>query len=357
LLHYTLPGSKNLFKVGVSESAGPWNLISAATAASYNDPLAARFGCYSNTTGVNITCLRDVPYAQIYNYTWAASQPTYDNLIKNPVDVTFGSKQLLKKAKANNPLMVGYANYEGNQFAWLALRIFTKNPHPALNASFPLFFGILNATLPYTQDIIQNVANYYANLSVNGNYYIPLREALGDYGIKCGIARTAYNALNGLGRNNVYNFFFQHDTADWRYTFLNATHTVEVPYLFLTNGTIAETKFTPEEIRLARRLVKYIGNFQDTRNPNEEPRNRDPALPNVNNLPNWPKFKKDKASTLAWDLTSDVITLPVPAPCKIYWDNLIINNPFPRRSSGKNTVDFDKFFTDPKAMELKSMFH
>eukprot|EP01103_Thecamoeba_quadrilineata_P019890 TRINITY_DN8275_c0_g1_i1.p1 TRINITY_DN8275_c0_g1~~TRINITY_DN8275_c0_g1_i1.p1 ORF type:complete len:570 (-),score=113.53 TRINITY_DN8275_c0_g1_i1:109-1818(-) len=353
LMHYTIPTSKNLFKVGVSESAGPWNYITAKTAASLNDPLAARFGCYDSTSlKVNISCLREVPITSIYNYTWAAAQPVFDKLIPRPIAKSFANKAVMKKAKGGSPIIIGNAHYEGNQFAYLALRIVTRLPHPPLNATFQQFFGILNSSLPFNSTIINSVVSHYSNLSENGNYYLPLREALGDYGIKCGIAKTAYNGLKGLGAK-VYNYFFQHDTVDWRYTFLNATHTVEIPYVLLTNGTLFETKFTADEVILAKRIAKYIGNFQDTKDPNKA-KNNNPALPKVAKLPNWPEFKKSKNSTLAWDLIMSTIKLPVPAPCELYWNALEVDRPTSRRrSSDQETSGFSKFIENSEL----NLFH
>jgi carboxylesterase type B len=351
-MQYTIPTSRELFKIGVSESPGPWDYITAQTAAALNDPLAARFGCYDNTTlTVDISCLRAVPLTSIYNYTWAALQPVYDNLIPRPIPQLFGDKAAMKKAKGGNPIILGSAKYEGNQFAFLALQILSGGAIPELKATFEQFFGILQLTIPTLSSAqLQQVVAYYSNYSVNGDYYVALREALGDYGINCGISRTLTNSLVGL-RSKVYNYYFTHNTQAWTYDFLNATHTVDVPYVLLSNGTLSNAQFTSAEKKMARRIVKYIGNFQDTLNPNKEKR-KNPSLPEVN-IKSWPTLKKAKKSTLSWDLDFKVIKRILPASCDALWNNILIDIPATPRSSSQ---DPSHKFIDPEVKKFGSIF-
>jgi carboxylesterase type B len=338
LMHYTFPSSKKLFKVGVAESPGPWQLITAQTAASLNDPIAAKFGCYDSTTAkVNMTCLRQVPINSIYAVTWATSHPVYDKLMPRPIANTFADKKQMKKAKGGVPIIIGFTNYEGNQFAWLILRQITQNPNAPLNATFQQFFGILNATYPFNNTVNEAIIAYYAKSAVNGNYFVPLRNALGDSGISCGTARTTYNALQGLDAN-VYSYYFTHNTKKWRYTNLNSTHTVEIPYVLMSNGTLMEAVFTPEEIKLSQHTVKYMGNFLDTKNPNINNKKK-PALPNVY-VPNWPNLKASPSnSSLEWTLDLPVIQLPVPASCALFWDSLLVDVPATKNMEQTNRFE------------------
>jgi len=184
---------------------------------------------------------------------------------------------------------------------------------------------------------------------------VPLRNALGDYGITCGAARTTYNALQGLDAN-VFSYYFTHNTKKWRYTNLNSTHTVEIPYVLMSNGTLMEAVFTPEEIKLSQHTVKYMGNFLDTKNPNINNKKK-PALPNVY-VPNWPNLKASPSnSSLEWTLDLPVIQLPVPASCALFWDNLLFDVPATRNMDKTNCFEKltngnpDELINEAKAYE------
>jgi len=191
---------------------------------------------------------------------------------------------------------------------------------------------------------IDSIINYYSGFAQNGNYFVPLREALGDYGIKCGVALSAINALKGLNAS-VYNYFFTRNTENWRYTQLNATHTVEVPYVLLSNGTLFEAQFTEDEKQLARNIVRYITQFQT---------NNDPNIPKKNNLANWPVFNNNKASTLSWDVDLSTIKLPIPTGCQYFWDNSV-STPDARQVTDEDSI-FTKFVFDADSIQL-NLFH
>jgi para-nitrobenzyl esterase len=344
LMHYTFPSSEKLFKVGIAESAGPWDYITAANAARNNDPRAARFGCYNNATAtVNITCLRAVPIKDFYTVGWSGSQPVVDKLFTGSVAVSFSKKSTMEKAgRKENPIIIGHALYEGNQFAYLALRIVKNVSVPTLDCNFTQFVGILYNSLPFTTNVTNGIAQYYSSFKNGTNFYVPLREALGDFGIKCGNIRTALNGVKGLDKN-VYNYYFTHNTESWRFTRLNATHTVEIPYLFRTNGTIFETKFTTAEKKLSDRLAKFSDNLQNIGRPTK-------------NEKKWPALKKSgEESTYTWDLKSEKIDIDIPASCEVYW-NAVVDNVVTRSSQAAST-DYNKFKHQTGAdRELGSMF-
>jgi len=274
----------------------------------------------------------------------------------------------MSKGKGATPIIIGYSTYEGNQFAYLALKIVTNSSNPPLNATYNQYVGILRSSLPFTLDVTLQVAKFYAPLSVDGNYYVPLREVLGDYGIKCGSSSAMYSALAGFGAD-VYTYYFRHNTVNWRMAFLNATHTVEVPYVFLSNGTVSEAQFNPQEEKLARGIVKYLGNFQDTYNPNNARRwfdNKDededevsgPALPDCGKLPEWPSFRNttERNTTLAWDFDFPRIQLPVPPSCAVFWTPYMVNrygSTVETSPSSESIFDYEKFLTNPEL----NLFH
>jgi len=134
----------------------------------------------------------------------------------------------------------------------------------------------------------------------------------------------------------------------WRYTALNSTHTVEIPYVLMSNGTLFEAQFTPEEIKLSQQTVKYMGNFLDTANPNIANKKK-PSLPNIP-VPNWPNLKESpSSSTLEWNLDLSVIKLPVPESCALFWDRLLVE-----RAATKNMdklSHMEKMINEAKAFE------
>jgi len=213
---------------------------------------------------------------------------------------------------ANVPLIFGSVEYEGNWMALYVCQNFVVNQSCVNVLSFES-----GAFLPNVSDV-QTVMNLY-NFGdyVNSTNPIALFEAigryLGDFVVDCGTF-FATDVLAKNSSNEFWRYYFIHNTIKWDFNFLNATHLVDIAYVF--NTSVFGENFTTAEISLAEDVVTYWNNLHLYGNPNG---------PNIekSGLTYWPAYSSDNESVIVFQTGGNysLISQPEHSTCKI-WDDI-----------------------------------
>jgi len=95
-------------------------------------------------------------------------------------------------------------------------------------------------------------------------YWPTLSDFLGDAIINCG-TRIFVNEVSK--RAPVYFYIFSEETKVWQWSFLNATHGAELPYV-LIQDKLYDSKLTPEEKQLGAKMRLYWANMARSGDPN-----------------------------------------------------------------------------------------
>ncbi|XP_075532178.1 acetylcholinesterase-1-like [Dermacentor variabilis] len=292
--HLLSPGSQNLFRRAIIQSAGVTNsdrARSTSTMLDYTKQFARKLGCYNassdgNFSSESIACLRGL------NATLVASvEQTFVDEGSGMFEPIYGDDFLpTRNSEASFPgdkdVMIGYVANEGSMLIYSAFRDTFSLVLPPRNinkAEMIHYLGNLYSKLPLS-DVLKLQSKYMDNISDFD--YDRLREAFvetkSDTRVICGTFITASKLSNATATENTDNGVYVYEMdyvsrCNKRRPWFGMTHGDEIPLEFgrpfdADYGCLADIPFS-------RKVVNVWTNFA---------KGRKPAGPSGSE---WPKFQ------------------------------------------------------------------
>jgi len=253
LTHMLMPESWPLFRNAISESPAVTMMSSLGEGVLTGLETADRVGCANLGLAQTVSCMRakSVGDLGIYDFNTKTAGPVVDHVqIMNSPPILWKNGMFNKKAV----LIVGSTEYEGNLLNWLV------HGNPPMNRT------------TYLQNQQENwgsirkapwVVQEYSEVVEAQGYWQALSNSMGDGWIACNAAQAANNSWANQGQ--VYRYLWtQPPHSVWIPQWLNATHSVELPYVFHVSGL----PFTPAQNTLSLQTIGYWASLAHCDNPN-----------------------------------------------------------------------------------------
>jgi len=283
LLHMFMPGSAPLFSKVISESPGPWRFVPLNEALYVNDATMPPSCKSVSQPAQQLSCLRALNTSTVVASTHGFPLPVVDQvtLLAQPYLLFSG----LKSASSVKPLLIGSNQVEGNIFAYIAFGG-VQCTEQQFNASQ----STLMAESSFSNQTAMNVLwNDYVQMGPNVGWWQAASACQEDEYITCGATYAAAQVQSVAGAT-VYSYRFDHASANWDFTMLNATHGVELAYVF--QQPIMRTILTAQELQLSTDLIAYFDSFHRYGSPSK-------AMPN---LPHWPLYDSNSISVMTFEV-------------------------------------------------------
>eukprot|EP01087_Luapelamoeba_hula_P013339 TRINITY_DN3810_c1_g1_i3.p1 TRINITY_DN3810_c1_g1~~TRINITY_DN3810_c1_g1_i3.p1 ORF type:complete len:355 (+),score=47.85 TRINITY_DN3810_c1_g1_i3:167-1231(+) len=254
--HLVMQESWPLYHKAVMESPGYWFYRTLDEAINVSTAFAFENGCAGPKI---LSCLRALPARQLAALSLV--QPCIDGeQLHEHLLESFKNGKINRKAD----VLVGSNAQEGNYFAWEDGRNeynvtdfkFTQEQYTHL---------VLEKTYPYGNLALE----WYQNDTKTFGYWQTYSKILADGYINCGVNYVA-DRMGQLGLRNVYRYLYTHTTHFAPNGFLNATHTSEIPFVFINPIYFGQQTFAPSDEQMAKIIVDYWNSFHLTGNPNHE---------------------------------------------------------------------------------------
>jgi len=160
--------------------------------------------------------------------------------------------------------------------------------------------------------IAKTILDSYDGVGSAEGYWHAMSDLFADEFLDCG-GNSWANAVSSLGLP-TYRYRFDHASTNWAFTPLNATHMIELAYVW--NSPILFTEFDEYEQQLSDDIISYWHSFHLYSNPNR-------ANPS---LPQWPMYVPNSAnSILSFETPRDYE--PIAAfnrpQCGQYWEQIL----------------------------------
>lgn len=272
-MHLLSPLSRNLFSQAIMESGSPtapWAIISREESLLRGLRLAEAVSCpheRSNLSAV-IECLRKKDPVELVNNEWGTLGicefpfvPIIDGAF---LDETPQRSLSVKNFKKTNILM-GSNTEEGYYFIIYYLTELFKNEENVY-VNREEFLQAVKELNPYVNNIARQAIVFEYTDWLNPEDPVRNRDALdkmvGDYQFTCNVNEFAHRyAETG---NNVYMYYFMHRSSaiPWP-SWTGVMHADEISYVF-GEPLNPEKRYTPEEVDLSKRIMRYWANFAKT---------------------------------------------------------------------------------------------
>jgi len=199
------------------------------------------------------------------------------NLVGQPLS-------LLRQGKFNQvPMIIGHNGYEGNLAAFIYLQA-----RPSVKISDSAYLAIVNKTFEMW-GVGDEVLEWYSKIKQDDGNWLAYSNELGDFSFTCGIVLAA----EAIAKSSIplYVYIFNYVPKNWPFVFLNATHGVELAFVWNNSTLIADSLFTEQEQVLSDRMMTSWGSFAHVSQPG---------------IADWKIFAGD-ANEVAflWDVNSD----------------------------------------------------
>lgn len=282
-IHLVSLGSKGLFHRAIIQSGPPSFILPTLVASQkQGQDLALKVGC--DTAKDIAACLRTakaddllkaLPIKSAFIFGAGVSWgPTIDNTVLS------GQPMKLVRAGTFNkvPLLLGSNKEEGTLFLFLGF--VTKMTEAQYKALVPAIVGPVAAALALPRYPV----SAYTGTGFFSAPALAFSDMFTDMAFICPSRMTAA-ALEKAGQP-IYLYHFPVRPSSGALSFLGATHTAEIPFIFHTQGS-----FTAQEEALSQQMMGFWARFAAAGDPNKAGSTL------------WPKYTASTDSHLLLDLT------------------------------------------------------
>jgi len=243
--HLILKNSWPYYNNAIIQSPGGWNFVTKEFAIDAGIKWAESVGC---TATDRLTCL------QALNVTTVNLAPGYYGPCIDGKLFTESPISSFRKGNFNKQglLVLGSVLCEGCIGTWFNFGEWEHPPTQPLPDS--LYY---NAMQKQWKDNATQVESWYEPIRESEGNWRAYAEMSGDSSIKCASYWVSFLLSS---HKTLYRYWFTHDPQVWNWTFLNATHTGEVPFVFYNPVKVASnwlgySGFTSEEYSLAKQMA------------------------------------------------------------------------------------------------------
>jgi carboxylesterase type B len=312
----TLPQAASLMSAAVAESGAGVIPATVQMATNLTERFSASLGCETNNASITImyVILANNPKATCYQEASPAAmlsaQPTYLPTEPGSARLRFGPlidgkiiPQDPNSVGSQVPLIAGTTISEGTLFAILQYpdpsAFQPSNYSDFLRTSFGNLASAVNATYPLSQfnSTAFPTFNAISQIVTDFFFFCPSQKAL-----KSTVARGQpayayhwYHVPTCLWE--VVGSNISQTEADFILSFLNASHTVEIPFVFNTTTNLplpsGNCSFTSEEDQIAEFMVNSWTNMAETKSPGQ----------------GWPKWDAQQSQGLLVKNTTEFGTI------------------------------------------------
>nr|XP_056701645.1 acetylcholinesterase-like [Euleptes europaea] len=278
--HLLSPVSQDLFAQATLQSGAsisPWAWVSPEQAQVRGETLGQILGCSGNSNRIIVSCLqRKNPEEIMLKLPILSQKILIDTVFVPTTDGEFlpdaPRKLLDAKSFPVKPVLTGFTSTEGSLFLSASAPGFSLYNNSLINHQ-QLLEG-LRLLLPEASDSAIKMADVAYTDGGHGEaqYRNALVKASGDYLFLCPVAVVAHEMAEA--GSPVFAYSFSHRPSfisavpDW----IGVPHCAELPYVFgdPLSGAGGNITYTPAEVELSQRVMRYWGEFVKTGFPDGE---------------------------------------------------------------------------------------
>ncbi|KAG8035019.1 hypothetical protein G9C98_005441 [Cotesia typhae] len=278
-MHLLSPLSRHLFNQAIMQSGSPtapWAIISREESIVRGLRLAEAVGCPHDRNNLRsvIDCLVTIDPLDLVNNEWGTLGicefpfvPVIDGAFLDETPQQSLATASFKKAN----ILMGSNTEEGYYFIiYYLTELFRIDGTEDVKVSQEEFHRAVTELNPYVNSIARRAIIYEYTNWLNPDDPNANRNAIdkivGDYQFTCNVNEFA--ARYAETGNTVYMYYYQHRSTNnpWpRWT--GVMHADEISYIF--GEPLDPSKgYTPQEITLSKRMMRYWANFAKTGDPN-----------------------------------------------------------------------------------------
>jgi len=244
--HLIIPGSWDYYQNAILQSPAMWNYVSKEFAIAAGIKWAESVGC---STPNRLTCLQALNVSTV-NLAPGYYGPCIDGKL-------FTESPIISITKGNfnkqGLLVLGSVLCEGCIGTWSTFGEWAHPPTEPLPDS--LYYAAMQKQW---KNNATKVESWYEPIRASEGNWRAYAQMSGDSSIICD---TYWISFLLAAHKTLYRYWFIHDPQVWNRTFLNATHTGEVPFVFYNPVKVASnwlgySGFTPAEYDFAKQMVK-----------------------------------------------------------------------------------------------------
>ncbi|KMQ90039.1 acetylcholinesterase-like isoform x1 protein [Lasius niger] len=348
-MHLLSPLSRHLFNQAIMQSGSPttpWAIISREESIVRGIRLAEAVGCPHDRDNLReaIDCLQTKDAEELVKNEWGTLGicefpfvPVIDGAFLDETPQRSLATTSFKKAN----ILMGSNTEEGFYFIiYYLTELFRIDGTEDVKVTREQFVSAVSELNPYVNQIGRHAIIYEYTNWLHPDDPDANRDAIdkivGDYQFTCNVNEFAGRYADT--GNTVYMYYFKHRSANnpWpRWT--GVMHADEISYIF-GEPLDPSKRFTPEEIHLSKRMMRYWANFAKSGDPNVGDAIREMPLINA---AYWPQHTAVNKEYLTLDVNSTEIGSG-PRRMKLdYWIRLgflstyVEFNPIPGNESPK----------------------
>nr|ADK12695.1 acetylcholinesterase precursor [Tetranychus urticae] len=327
-LHLLSPLSRNVFSQAILQSGSatcPWAISDRKKAYQRSLALAQAVGCGSTSTRsvhAIIECMQSIPASELVAQEEATTGVVEFAFIPI-VDGSFLDEDpevsLRTKNFKHTPILTGSNRDEATY--WLVYH----SPHifnlsEGIYISRSEFQSLIRIIYPHLSPLAQEAVIQEYTHWINPDDQIENREAtdkfVGDYHFTCPVNEMSYRyALYG---NDVWTYHFTHRSSKsfWP-SWMGVIHGEEIKFV-LGEPLDPVHGYTPAEVQLSKRIMRYWANFARTGNPNKQFPDGDDTESIV-----WPEYTAHEKEYLVISTNDSSIGRGLRAKQCAFWKNFL----------------------------------
>ncbi|KAM8973151.1 acetylcholinesterase [Pelodytes ibericus] len=322
-MHVLSPGSHHLFSKVVLQSGSPntpWATITPQEGRRRAEMLGKLLGCRLGNDTELLNCLRANPPQKLIDHEFSVLPvPSVFRYAFVPVpDGDFfpeTPETLMNMGKMKTcPMLVGVNKNEGSFFLVYGLPGFGVNNESLITRED--FVGGLKMAVPQANDIALEAVNMqYTDWEDEQNgakNRKAMDDLVGDQNVNCPVAYFA-GKVSDFG-SRVYAYYFDHRSSNLAWPqWMGVPHGYEIEFVFGV-PLHASLNYTPQEIELARKIMRYWANFARTGDPNGG---------NDARLLHWPMYTASEQKYLTLNSKPAKILQGIRVQKCIFWNRFL----------------------------------